>query len=119
MFQATNELKLKIADRLEEVAKYPSRVPNRDWGMCILLFDNFNISDASVVRQYFKSWPKYSGNDSYPVPKYRTDPSTAYIETKDKWKGAYGRDRRDLCRHIAKKLREEVYQSTKLEITRG
>lgn len=73
----------------------------------------FAGSDA-LVREYCKDWPHFSGNERYPVRSPIADNAgrlTGAFKAYDTYRlwgnSKYGNMRRDLCRHIATKLREE------------
>ena len=70
-------------------------------GVCWLLQDEFDI-ELSLPQYVYKSWEHFSGSESYPIRS--TDCDLLYGDAFDllpKWKGEYGKLRRDWCRHLA------------------
>ena len=56
---------------------------------------------AYVPTDLFRKWPKFSGNNAFPVPAprwsfFRGDARSKYTRTNDKWVGRYGKLRREL-----------------------
>lgn len=86
------------------------------WGLCCVIeslsdWDSCAGRTWRKVRKVFAQYPKYSGRKPYPVPAPRygiftkflrrivckpatSDPENMYHHTENKYKGAYGRNRR-------------------------
>ena len=66
--------------------------------------------DMTWLKDYeliMKSWPKYSGDESYPVPHPELDPTTAYMtSTTSLWTGEYGENRREYARYLAAEFKK-------------
>lgn len=79
---------------------------NRKAGICA------NVS-VPIPHKYFKSWPEFSGDLTFPVPAPHTwleTPASAYGEVWFKWsrRFAYGRARRRLLLHLIDCVTEEI-----------
>lgn len=62
-----------------------------------------------LMRELFRSWPKYSGDSGYPIPSpHGGSPSKAYYSATNFWSGEYGDLRKDLLVHCLNKLRNGV-----------
>jgi hypothetical protein len=112
----------EMADRLDglgngDFPKDPSE------GLCRELDCAFDI-DALDMKTVFAEWPLSTGNVDYPVPHpdFPDRPWTAYHGTYDigrrplskKWgQGVYAAYRRDLCRHCAEWIRDNMDQLVK------
>ena len=84
--------------------------PSVSYGLCRNLADLEILSDAALdnlLREAFRSWPKYSGNRGYPVPdpEVPSDQAAAcriYYSLENRWEDSpYGNLRRNLCLHVA------------------
>ena len=84
--------------------------PSVSYGLCRNLADLGILSDAALdnlLREAFRSWPKYSGSSRYPIPdpKVPFDKAAAigaYYSHPNLWDDSpYGNLRRELCLHIA------------------
>lgn len=82
-----------------------------DRGLCVHLGCMFGDEYWDIPSLYCKSWEHYSGIISYPVPAPDGGcPKEVFWRRprENNWgDNPYGNLRRDLCRHIAKCLREE------------
>ena len=86
-------------------------------GICANLDIAINCKDIDwyfVVECAARSWPRYSGNPSYPVPAVSYLTPKAAFEEEALWEGVYGELRRDLCKHIANYLKEGLHTHMKL-----
>lgn len=86
--------------------------PRPTWGICQNVDRNILIDlggYANCLTELFKSWPKYSGNPSYPVPLPGYEyPDNAYNDIDMLWEGAYGDLRRELLDHCISELKKEL-----------
>ena len=70
--------------------------------------------DECLFRLFMTSspwdaWAKYSGNPLFPVPSQDyICAEQAYVATRNKWVGEYGKNRKELCAWLAAQL-EEMY----------
>ena len=80
----------------------------RNTGICEILGQYYPIME---IEKLMRDWPKHSGSYVYPVPHDYYDPGTAYhrgIQFEKLWstEDRYGQLRRDLTRHVIRKLRK-------------
>ena len=84
--------------------------PSVSYGLCRNLADLGILSDAAVdnlLREAFRSWPKYSGSRGYPVPDPEAPSDLAaayriYYSLENHWEDSpYGNLRRELCLYVA------------------
>ena len=84
--------------------------PSVSYGLCRNLADLGILSDAALdnlLREAFRSWPKYSGSQEYPVPNPEAPSDLAaayriYYNHDNLWEDSpYGNLRRELCLHVA------------------
>jgi hypothetical protein len=87
-----------------DTKKYPSG------GICEFLKCELHI-DYTFVRECAKSWKGYSGNPVYPVKSFnkKYDEDAYFWKVDNHWYGKYGTARKDLCKHIIKRLRKKLY----------
>ncbi len=80
-------------------------------GICRELQEFFNEGYNAVVP-FYKDWPKYSGERSYPVPYRLKSALWAFFSEPNLWSidTQYGRDRRELCIFLADSV-EQKYLS--------
>jgi len=66
-------------------------------------------SYAKVIK-LMQEWPRFSGNDEYPVPHPTLNPEEGYLTTRGigMWSGEYGDNRRALCKWLADRLEEDI-----------
>ncbi|QJT71819.1 hypothetical protein TH1_137 [Shewanella phage Thanatos-1] len=62
-------------------------------------------------KELYSTWPKFSGNFSYPVPSPKGDvhPSKVYWSDTPKWTGEYGDLRKELLDHSIKLLESNLF----------
>lgn len=97
---------------IQNTPNRPSEPDNRynvDYGIC----NNLHFEGSTkFLRECFKSWEHYSGDDTYPVPDPDNMgcPEAAYriyhTVHESMYSGPYGELRRDLAQHILNKLNE-------------
>jgi hypothetical protein len=64
-----------------------------------------------ILEEMFKSWPLYSGNETFPVPHPEQDPEHAYLSTSGSiWDRdtEYGRNRWSLLEHCISQLQIQL-----------
>jgi hypothetical protein len=75
-------------------------------GICYDVKTNFGYGVRDMTNDLMHQWPKYSGDDTYPVPHDKLNPHSAY-DLDDLWADdQYGDDRRELCLFLANALGE-------------
>jgi len=105
-------LKRKIIKHLKQLAD-DSRDPlNLEEGICDEIKYTFGGEVALKIKGLMPYWKKYSGNPLYPVPcSVGGDPKLRYVNTKDLWRGNYGKNRKELCLYLAKVLESNELQN--------
>lgn len=104
--------KRKIVDFLEALAnnQVPDKYKNN--GICNAIHIEFGDIFSRKIYRHFETWDKFSGNKFYPILSEKKDPMYAYndcLNEGDMWPdNEYGDSRRDLCRHLAEKIKEEL-----------
>ena len=112
--EVTKEQKLDLADHLEALSNREIYPENRYAGICKevgYLFSNiyYPLNGSDFITPFLESWDHYTGSSMYPVPHDDLHSMDAYHLSNDLWGNSpYGDMRRDLCRHIAMKIREEI-----------
>lgn len=98
----------ELIEHLEGLASRKIEVNNKKAGLCNELQVEFHLSPM-FIQYYVEDWPHFSGDVTYPVPPSSGNmkPWETYHYTKNKWAYNQGKLRRNLCQHIANKLREE------------
>jgi len=78
-------------------------------GLCSEIHDLTGMNALKLLKEYFKTWEHYSGDEIYPVPSTNKNCSAEeyYDSSFNLWSGKQGKLRRSLCRHIAKEMRKE------------
>jgi hypothetical protein len=78
-----------------------------EYGLCENFCDKFRVH---LPEELVKDWEHYSGDLDYWVPATRKglEPYEQYYKTRNLWIRKQGELRRDLCRHIARKIKEEM-----------
>ena len=100
---------LELADMLDGLADGTVDPPYRKRGICAyLLFYAIDDALCCKVKNLMTEWPDGSGSRIYPVPHPKLSSRNAYYSERDLWSGEYGENRRNLCRYLAKRLRESV-----------
>ena len=106
---------------LEGLADGTEKLFDEKFGLCYhieTVYDNYmseefisKWDDLVAMDDIFSSWDKFSGIRGYPVPAPEGEdicPIVIYEHYNEydlnKWVGAYGDLRKELCRHIAKEL---------------
>jgi hypothetical protein len=92
--------------------------PSPEFGICYFL----NYADSNLrglAKHLMTEWPKYSGNDRYPVPHPTETSLRAFMYTPNLWIGEYGDLRRELCLFLVVELTKHVVvPTTALDIIR-
>lgn len=84
-------------------------------GICIsvdevMYINGVPMCDSTHARarrkEIFRTWPKFSGTLSYPVPSTNPELSAeaCFHFTSDKWSGEYGQLRRELLDYLIEEL---------------
>lgn len=75
-----------------------------DPGICVKLKEHVDL-----IRPYYYSWVKYSGRPTYPVPHPTMNNCGEAYNTENRWgEDEYGDNRRDLARHLAECLTQNI-----------
>lgn len=84
-------------------------------GICWHINNEIDINfDHSVLCDLFSSWDKFSGEYNYPVPSPNSDmtPRSAFSNL-PKWKGEYGKLRKELLKHCIATLEQVIIERDK------
>lgn len=109
-----NKKALKLLKDLGRIKKYNTvKIEN-------ILEDTYMLSKiySTVINKRFnqlcKEWPKFSGDDPYPVPSptLMHSASTIFTSTENLWVGDYGALRKDLLNFVIGKLQENQMAQT-------
>ena len=77
-------------------------------GLCNDICWVFDAFIAQKLLYYMLKWPKYSGNNLYPISHSILSPTDAYNKLENLWdNNEYGNSRRELCLWLAKQLEGE------------
>ena len=93
------------SDFFEMIGKCGPPIGYATVGLCSLRSDHywFHVDVIEIAR----GWPYHSGDDVFPVPaRSGSSPEIAYYACGNKYKGAYGRSRKDLALFIADYLKD-------------
>ena len=65
-------------------------------------FDNLSEKDRAKIKKLFASWPKFSGDEVYPIPAPRKGSSSHdyYMHDEKLWKGRQLKLRLELLEHM-------------------
>ena len=92
-----------------------SSLPYHGAGICLNLKTALRIPGHKAIipylRPFFRNWPHFSGDNSYPIkdPINYCSAYSIYHSYEDLWpKNAYGDLRRDLCLHLADGFAEQL-----------
>ena len=84
-----------------------------EFGICLNFEDLLDrewvlIDSDELIQGIAATWPKFSGDISYPVPHASLSPEEAYSKTNNLWdkRTRYGQDRRELLEFIIATLEE-------------
>lgn len=85
--------------------------------ICISLSERGIGRPWEIIERRFKTWPKYSGNPSFPVPSpaHPDDMWAAEISyrqancTRNMWSGEYGKQRIELLDHLIADVELDVF----------
>lgn len=71
---------------------------------------NVSFRKCLILRELFKTWPKYSGNREYPIQVEDEDPEATYIYCKNMWDKSteYGQLRWELLDHCIAQLQIQL-----------
>lgn len=104
---------LKVWEALEQVKPTGT---DKEHGICHNLVGVSHEHSTLPVRATFfsmcvdayKDWPKYSGNEDFPVPHNTHDCADAYYECINLWdrRTQYGKDRYELLNHLIQWYKE-------------
>ena len=74
----------------------------------------FRLFINDVLKPYFKRWPEYAGDETYPVPHPGMDSARAYNTSVRMFNEhtEYGRARRRLLTFLIEELEKELGQET-------
>lgn len=82
-------------------------------GICQYIDDNSGVDYCCpVLHELFKTWDKFSGEFSYPVPDKAGDPRGAF-KTLPQWEGEYGKLRKELLKHCIATLEQAIIERSK------
>lgn len=85
----------------------------RKLGICGYIDDHSGVEYCHpILHGLFKTWDKFSGVLSYPVPDKTGDPRGAF-KTLPKWKGEYGDLRKELLKHCIATLEQIIIERVK------
>ena len=98
----------RVVDYLEGLARGTIEPESFKGGLCFCL-ETKGIK-IPKLKQIFKSWSKFSGEVSYPVPDpYNKRAIAAYErfhESSGMWEGEYGKLRKELCQYVADYIKD-------------
>jgi hypothetical protein len=78
-------------------------------GICGNLPINSYQDEGVRLSALFRSWPKFSGSLTYPVPGVGDmSPHEAFVRIPNVWNGEYGALRRELLDHCINELAKEL-----------
>lgn len=108
--KTTQYTECSVILQLKKLSKYVSYSYSEelgeyvDPGLCVKLKEHVDL-----IRPYFRSWAKYSGRVTYPVPHPTIDNYGVAYDTENRWgEDEYGDNRRDLARHLAECLTQNI-----------
>lgn len=84
------------------------------YGLCAVLEKSMAFAYGNVHRELkalFESWPLYSGDPTFPVPKEGVDPDLAYLYNEGSYwdkNTEYGRNRWALLEHCIVQLAKQT-----------
>ena len=84
-------------------------------GICLYIDDHSGVKIShSVLCDLFSSWDKFSGEYNYPVPSPTSGmtPRSAFSNL-PKWKGEYGKLRKELLKHCIATLEQDIIERVK------
>lgn len=98
---------LELIEHLEALGNGAIDPEDLSEGICQEVKKRFGHHEMSHIKYFARLWPKYSGNEMYPVPcSVGGDPELRYIKSNDLWGNKYGDLRRELCLFVASKMRK-------------
>ncbi len=102
--------KRKIIKHLRALGNREIKPKNNGKGICGNLMTTFKDSSLdALICHHSYNWSKYSGYYIFPVPN-KVGALKAYINGLNIWdaRTTYGRNRLELCLHIANELEKEL-----------
>lgn len=102
---------LKRLEAIQARQKAPLRNVASKHGICNIYSYLPGSPDSDVLRTLFKTWPKHSGNGTYPVPSTTGQhPSHAY-DIEPRWVGKAGKLRRELLQHCIDECKRRINEA--------
>lgn len=103
--------KRKIMIHLRKLGNREIKPKNSNVGICSELSNKFDVYNVvTFIDKRTKTWPKFTGYFGYPIPHSKYNASMAFQMLANLWdaRTTYGKDRLELCLHIADVLKKEL-----------
>lgn len=102
---------LKRLEVIQAQQKTPLRKVASKKGICKMYRSMSGSPEPFVLKALFMSWPKYSGNDDYPVPSITNKLPVHDFYHEPRWTGKAGKLRRELLQHCIDVCKKRISEA--------
>lgn len=109
------QIKKQKAILLTALLTIKEKGPDPRFGICTNMeWHTMNVQGVNdygllwIMREYYKEWPEYTGDELFPVPHPELECFDAYVHAEEgKWNGQYGDSRRRLLDFLIAELQKD------------